>query len=127
MAGVAARGVIDKAFDSRMLLRDLCLATVLVAGDAGKDGIIGAVGMAVAALAPLAVMRSAVDREVRGVVRRILGAGPVHEGVARVASLREARGRVVRIGRVVVIGLMAAPAGRGGGRIVVADVALAAL
>src|SRR5579871_283529 len=127
MTRVAARCVINEILDTAVLLRNLRLVAVLVTGNAGKDRVIRAIRMAVAALRPLTLVRAAVDRKVRGIVSFVLRAGPIRKRVARVAGLRESGRRVIGIGRVVVIRLMAAPAVAGCGCVVVPHVTQAAL
>src|ERR1019366_1564695 len=82
---------------------------------------------AIGARGPFAVMVAAIDREVGSVVRGVFGAGPVHEGVARTAGLREARDDVAGVGGARVVGLVATPAIAGSGGVIVAHMAQGAL
>ena len=90
-----------------MIRGDLRLVAVFMTGNASEDGIARGVGVAIAARGPLAVVVSAVYREVALIVCRKLRAGPIHEGVTTVAGGRETRGCVVRIGRVLIFELVA--------------------
>ena len=127
MASVATGAVIHEVLDAIMLGSDRRLIAMLMTRDARKYSVVGSVGVAVRAGRPFAVVSPAVDREVGTIVRRECRARPIREAVATVAGCREARGRVVRIGRVLVFELVATVAiGRGRG-VIVADVTLVAL
>ena len=65
-----------------MFRGDRRLVAVLVANDATEDRVVRGIGVAIAAGGPFAIVSSAVDREVRLVVGRVLRARPIHEGVA---------------------------------------------
>ena len=127
MAAVATGSVVDEVLDPIVFGRDGGLVAVLVARDAREYRIVRGVGVAIAARGPFAVVVAAEDREVRSVVRGVFGAVPVHEGVARTAGLREARGSVTGVGGAVVVGLVATPTIAGSGGVIVAHMALRAL
>lgn len=68
----------------------------------------------------IAIVGSAVDREVVGIVRRVSSAGPIHEGVAVVTGVCETDETMRRITGASVVGLVAAPTiGRGRGVVAV--------
>ncbi len=127
MTGVAAGSVVNESLYSTVLLSDRCLIAVLMASDAREDRIVRAVGMAITALGPLAIVGATVNGEIGGIVRSVFGAGPIDKRVAGVAGLSETGCRVTRIGGVVVVSLMAAPAVARSRGVVVADVTQAAL
>src|ERR1700686_4115306 len=94
VASVTTGSVVDEVLDPIVVGRDGGLVAVLVADNAGEHRIVRGVGVAIGARGPFALVVTTVNREVGRVVRRIGGAGPVHEGVARIAGGREASGCV---------------------------------
>ena len=123
MAAVATGRSIGEVFYALVIASDLGLIAVLMAGDTREHGIVGRVGVAIAAGGPFAVVVAAVDGEVGRVVGGVLGAGPIGETVASIAGLGEAGRRVSGVGGVVIVRLVAAPAIGGGVGIVVGHVA----
>lgn len=81
----------------------------------------------IAEIIPFAVVCAAVNRHILSVMSRINSAGPIDKRVARVAGLRESGGLVSRIGGVVVIRLVTAPAIAWSARVVIPHVTEAAL
>src|ERR1017187_6945947 len=124
VATVATGSVVDEVLDPTVFGRDRGLVAVLVADNAGEHRIVRGVAVAIAARGPFALVVTAVDREVGRVVRRVGGPVPVHEGMARIAGGREARGGVSGCRGVRVVGLVATVAIAGCGGVVVAHVAL---
>jgi len=127
MARVAASGSIDEALNTLMVRGHPGLIAVLVAGNAGEDRKVRRIRMAIGTRSPFAVVGSAIDGEVRGIMGRELRAGPIHGGVAGIAGRWESRGRVVGVGGVLIVELVATVAIGGRRGVVVAHVALDAL
>lgn len=93
-----------------------------VARYARKFGVVGRIGVAIGAGCPLPVVFPAVNGEILGIVLEI-GGRPSRFGVATRAIGRDFLRGVVGIGRLVVVGVVAAVAGIGG-IVVVAIMAL---
>ena len=108
-----------------LVLEVVCVVAAMAPG-ALEDGVVVRVDVAGGAN----IVRATVtrrERRVLGVIKR--GAGPGHRVVAGLARGGEELWlrRVARVRRVVVVGLVTANTGRGQGRVVVVDVAIAAL
>ena len=119
MALIAMRTVIDISIDALMIAVGLSFVGVFMATQAREDQIVRGIRVAsIAATGPTVRLR-----EVR-VVEHC--SQPVRRAMAGLAGRREARRSVIRIGRGVVIRLVAAYASRVGDAVVAIDVALGA-
>ena len=122
VAAIAGRARIGVAGDVAVVRVGLRLVRMRVAVDALEGREVPGVLVAVAARRPATPVRAGVDREVAPVVVEV-GPAPGARVVAVLARRREARRRVVRVGRAVVVRLMARVAvGRRAG-VAAADVA----
>jgi len=107
MAGIACRTLIDITLDIVVVTIGV-LTIVLMAVNAGKDGKIIRIRMAVAALVPLIAVSAAVNGEIRPVM--VEGRIPIIGCMTCLAGGRETCSRMVGIGCPVVVGLVTGPA-----------------
>ena len=119
MALVAVRTVVDVSVHALVSLVDLVLVGVFMATEARENQIIGRIRVA-------GIASTGATVRLREICVIEDGSQPVRGAVAGLAGGRETRRGVVRIGGVVVVGLVATDACRVGDAVVAVDVALRA-